>query len=73
MTVKDIDQFPGHITCDSASRSEIVIPLVKDSNLIGVLDVDSPLLSRFDAEDAAGLEAVADLFIQLTDIPTIQS
>jgi len=71
--VNDVDQFAGHIACDSASRSEIVIPLLKDGNLIGVLDVDSPILSRFDAEDAVGLEAIAALFIQLTDIPTIQS
>ena len=73
IVVDDVDQFAGHIACDSASRSEIVIPLLKDGHLIGVLDVDSPILSRFNAEDAAGLEAIAALFIQLTDIPTIQS
>lgn len=73
IVVDDVDQFAGHIACDNASRSEIVIPLLKDGNLIGVLDVDSPILSRFNTEDAAGLEAVAALFIQLTDIPAIQS
>jgi len=73
IVVDDVDQFAGHIACDSASRSEIVIPLLKDGHLIGVLDVDSPILNRFNAEDAAGLEAIAALFIQLTDIPTIQS
>ncbi|MEP6986247.1 MAG: GAF domain-containing protein [Chloroflexota bacterium] len=73
IVVEDVDQFAGHIACDSASRSEIVIPLLKDGHLIGVLDIDSPILSRFNAEDAVGLEAIAALFIQLTDIPVIQS
>ena len=60
--VPDVNQFPGHIVCDSASRSEIVVPLVSDdSHLLGVLDVDSPELDRFDAEDEVGLKAIGKL------------
>jgi GAF domain-containing protein len=60
--VADVNQFPGHIGCDSASRSEIVVPLVSDdSHLLGVLDVDSPELDRFDAEDEDGLKAIGKL------------
>ena len=54
--VKDVHQFPGHIACDSASNSEIVVPIHKDGKVIAVLDIDSPSLSRFDEEDKAGLE-----------------
>jgi GAF domain-containing protein len=61
--IDDVDAFPGHIACDSASRSELVVPLVKDGALIGVLDLDSPLLARFDADDQAGLEAIAAVFV----------
>jgi len=68
--VEDVHQFPGHIACDSASQSEIVIPIVKAGQVVGVLDLDSPILNRFDAEDAAGLERLVSLFMQLTDIPT---
>jgi GAF domain-containing protein len=57
--VPDVNQFPGHIVCDSASKSEIAVPLVSDdSHLLGVLDVDSPKLDRFDAEDEEGLKAI---------------
>ncbi len=56
LVVPDVDTFPGHIACDSASRSEIVIPIVVRGNLFGVLDVDSPVVGRFDNEDKAGLE-----------------
>lgn len=60
LRVADVTKFPGHIACDSASRSEIVVPLLTEaSHLIGVLDVDSPELDRFDAEDEAGLSAIA--------------
>ncbi|GIP37701.1 hypothetical protein J31TS4_09810 [Paenibacillus sp. J31TS4] len=58
--VEDVHQFPGHIACDAASRSEIVIPLVKDGELLGVLDIDSPLEARFNEEDQKGLERFAD-------------
>ena len=61
--IDDVDAFPGHIACDSASRSELVVPLVKDGALVGVLDLDSPLLARFDADDQAGVEAIAAVFV----------
>ena len=57
--VPDVHAFPGHIACDSASRSEIVVPLHTDSSVVGVLDIDSPLLHRFTEADKAGLEAFA--------------
>jgi GAF domain-containing protein len=56
--VADVHAFPGHIACDAASASEIVVPLVHDGGLLAVLDLDSPLPARFDAEDIAGLEAL---------------
>lgn len=57
--VPDVTKFPGHIACDTNSRSEIVVPLVnEDGNLIGVLDIDSPELNRFDADDQIGIEAI---------------
>lgn len=57
--VADVQAFPGHIACDAASRSELVVPLIANDQLVGVIDLDSPLPARFDAEDAAGLEAFA--------------
>ncbi len=59
--VLDVHQFPGHIACDSASNSEIVIPLHKDEEVIGVLDIDSPLYERFDENDRMGLERIASI------------
>lgn len=56
LLVEDVHAFPGHIACDSASRSEIVLPFYKDGAIAGVLDIDSPILARFGAEDQAGLE-----------------
>src|SRR5262245_50974784 len=56
--VEDVHEFPGHIACDSASRSELVVPLRRDGKILGVLDLDSPVPSRFDAEDQAGIEQV---------------
>jgi GAF domain-containing protein len=56
--VEDVHAFPGHIACDAASASELVVPILHDGRLIGVLDLDSPLPARFDAQDAAGLEAL---------------
>src|SRR6266550_9241220 len=64
LVVENVHEFPGHIACDSASNSEIVVPLVKDGRLIGVLDLDSPSLARFDDEDAQGLNEVAEIFTQ---------
>ena len=57
LVVPDVHQFPGHIACDCASNSEIVIPLCKNGEIIGVLDIDSPLFDRFSEEDRVGLEA----------------
>jgi GAF domain-containing protein len=68
LIVPDVHAFPGHIACDSASRSEIVVPLIQDGQLLGVLDVDSPHLARFDHEDGAGLEAAAALLIRCSDL-----
>jgi L-methionine (R)-S-oxide reductase len=61
--VPDVDAFPGHIPCDSASRSELVVPLYRGDTLVGVFDLDSPVLDRFDEADQRGLEAVAQAFI----------
>ncbi|WP_312391676.1 GAF domain-containing protein [Pseudomonas sp.] len=65
--VEDVHAFPGHIACDSASQSELVIPLVKEGRLIGVLDLDSPRLARFTEADQVGLERLAAIFLELTD------
>ncbi len=62
--VADVDAFPGHIACDSASRSELVVPLQKDGELIGVFDLDSPVPDRFDEDDQRGLEAIAGIFVE---------
>jgi L-methionine (R)-S-oxide reductase len=64
--VEDVHAFPGHIACDAASRSELVVPIVRDGMLVGVLDLDSPEAARFDAEDAAGCEALAALLASRT-------
>ena len=61
--VDDVNAFPGHIACDSASRSELVVPLYQGDTLLGVLDLDSPLPARFDADDQAGLEAIAQTYL----------
>lgn len=59
--VDDVHAFPGHIACDAASRSELVVPVLKGDTVIAVIDLDSPEPARFDAEDAAGIEALAAL------------
>ena len=64
--VPNVHEFPGHIACDSASNSEVVVPLMKDSKLIGVLDLDSPSIGRFDADDADGLEKLARILIEVS-------
>jgi GAF domain-containing protein len=66
--VPDVHEFPGHIACDSASRSELVVPVIHHGTLIGVLDLDSPLLRRFDESDARALEQVVDVFLASTDV-----
>ena len=63
VVVRDVHEFPGHIACDAASNSEIVVPLVKGDTLLGVLDIDSPLLARFDDADRRGIERLAALFV----------
>lgn len=65
--VEDVHAFPGHIACDAASRSELVVPLVQGGRLIGVLDLDSPHPARFSAADQAGIEALVEAFLAATD------
>ncbi|MDZ5645987.1 GAF domain-containing protein [Nitrospirillum sp. BR 11828] len=67
--VEDVHAFPGHIACDAASRSELVVPLMLDGQVLGVIDLDSPNPARFDAEDQAGVEALAALFVAGSDWP----
>lgn len=67
--VPNVYEFPGHIACDAASNSEIVIPIMADDRVVGVLDIDSPRINRFDAEDQAGLEAMVATFVHGTDMP----
>jgi L-methionine (R)-S-oxide reductase len=62
--IADVDAFPGHIACDSASRSELVVPLLHGDALVGVLDLDSPRPDRFDADDQAGIEAIARAWVE---------
>jgi GAF domain-containing protein len=62
--VDDVHAFPDHIACDAASRSELVVPLVHRGELLGVFDIDSPRPSRFDAQDQAGLESLAQVFVE---------
>lgn len=64
LRIADVHEFPGHIACDAASNSEIVVPLVKGDTLIGVLDIDSPLKERFDEQDQAFLEQFADILVK---------
>jgi GAF domain-containing protein len=68
IVVPDVHAFPGHIACDAASRSEVVVPIVHQGRVIGVLDIDSPVRSRFDSVDASGLEEVVRVFGKATDL-----
>ena len=68
--VKNTEEFPGHIACDPASKSEIVLPIVKDNRLIGVLDIDSPILNRFDNEDLIGLKEFVNILNENIDWPS---
>lgn len=70
--VKDVNKFPGHIACDSASKSEIVVPIVKNGKLRGVLDIDSPILDRFDEEDAFYLEKFVDILVKYIDFDKVK-
>jgi L-methionine (R)-S-oxide reductase len=67
LIVPDVNAFPGHIACDAASRSEIVVPLIHRDRVLGVLDLDSPQPGRFDQEDAAGLEALVAALLEGSD------
>jgi len=67
VVVPDVDEFPGHIACDSASRSEIVVPLLFEQRLFGVLDIDSPELARFDSEDTTGLTELVNQLLRNSD------
>jgi GAF domain-containing protein len=69
VVVPDVHKFPGHIACDGASNSEIVVPLVAltDNRLLGVLDLDSPVFDRFDADDQRGLEQLVAILLAATD------
>ena len=68
VVVPDVHAFPGHIACDAASRSEIVVPLLQNGRLLGVLDVDSPELARFDPEDRDGLNASCRLLLEKSEL-----
>jgi GAF domain-containing protein len=67
MVIPDVHAFPGHIACDSASRSELVVPLIKDGNVLGVLDLDSPYESRFDEDDREGCEKLVQIYLNASD------
>lgn len=67
--VKNVHDFPGHIACDGASQSEVVVPIVKDGKLIGVLDIDAPILNRFDEDDKAGFERFVNTMVKMVNWP----
>lgn len=64
MLVRDVHEFPGHIACDAASRSELVVPLIQQGAVLGVLDLDSPDLARFDEDDQRGLERIVEIYLE---------
>lgn len=64
MLVPNVHEFPGHIACDAASNSEIVVPMIVNDEVIGVLDIDSPTMGRFDAEDRAGVERLVEILVR---------
>lgn len=67
--VEDVHEFPGHIACDAVSASEVVVPLYSGERCLGVLDIDSPTVGRFDEADLAGIEAFARTLLELSDLP----
>lgn len=73
VVVKDVHAFPGHIACDSASNSEIVVPLIVDGLVHGVLDIDSPVLARFDDEDRRGFETLVRIFVGASDFARLRA
>jgi GAF domain-containing protein len=68
IVVPDVNAFPGHIACDSASRSELVVPLIKDGKVLGVLDLDSPSTNRFDEEDREGCEKLVQIYLKASEL-----
>jgi L-methionine (R)-S-oxide reductase len=68
MVVPDVHSFPGHIACDSVSRSELVVPLIKDGRVLGVLDLDSPHPNRFDDEDREGCERLVKIYLEASEL-----
>ena len=68
LVIGNVHEFPGHIACDSASNSEMVVPIHKDGRVVGVLDIDSPDIGRFTEEDRQGLEAFVQVLEQVTDL-----
>lgn len=68
IVVPDVNAFPGHIACDSASNAELVVPVMKGGRVLGVLDLDSPVRGRFDEEDARALESLAAAFVEMSDL-----
>jgi L-methionine (R)-S-oxide reductase len=73
LIVTDVHEFPGHIACDAASQSEIVVPLIHDGRLLGVLDLDSPLIGRFDEHDSVGLNALTGILLQASDLGALHT
>ncbi len=71
LVVADVHAFPGHIACDAASRSELVVPLMRDEEILGVLDLDSPRPGRFDEEDRVGCEELMAALLEATDFPGV--
>lgn len=69
MLIKDVHEFPGHIACDSASSSEIVVPIIKGDRLIGVMDIDSPAMGRFDETDRRYLEKFVSIIVRYVNFP----
>lgn len=67
MLVEDVHAFADHIACDAASRSELVVPLIQGDRVLGVIDLDSPLLARFDRDDQRGIEAIAEIYVKAGD------
>jgi len=68
IVVPDVDAFPGHIACDGASRSELVVPLVRNGRVLGVLDLDSPHPNRFDDEDREGCERLVQIYLEASEL-----
>ena len=67
MLVEDVHDFPDHIVCDAASRSELVVPLIRDGQVFGVIDLDAPVPARFDLDDQQGIEALAAIYVKASD------